>query len=305
MPTSTRVRCWASDWRGPCVSFGGPDTSRSSLTFRAAWWPRCSTIASFSNSSPLLPGWQRLERWIDQQPQAILASSNHAANLLVQRFGIPGGTSERTPRQRRSPDVSPTSEVSSSQLAGVRKRFGVPSDRPIVAYLGLLAPYQGTDLFFQALAQFSHHQPRPFGKLMGFPDVPHYQEMAQNLGLTGHVAFTGAVPFEEAPLCLALGDIAVAPKISATEGSGKLLTYMATGLPVVAFDTPVHREYLQDLGLYAPVGDTARLAAALEDALADPKHGAQLGLALRKRAIERFTWKQAAAQIETVYGGLL
>ena len=48
-----------------------------------------------------------------------------------------------------------------------------------------------------------------------------------------------------------LGDIGIAPKISATEGSGKLLAYMAASLPVVAFDTPVHREYLGNMGLYA------------------------------------------------------
>ena len=119
------------------------------------------------------------------------------------------------------------------------------------------------------------------------------------------LAETGAVAFEDAPLYLVLGDIAVAPKISATEGSGKLLTYMAAGLPVVAFDTPVHREYLRDLGLYAPLGDSAGLAAALNNALSDPAQGAQLGLALRKRAVECFSWNQAAAQIEAVYGGLL
>ena len=258
-----------------------------------------------SARSPLLPGWQRLERWIDQQPQAILASSSHAASLLVQHFGVPAARVNALPDSVDPQMFRPRAEVSSSQLAVVRKRLGLPSDRPIVAYLGLLAQYQGTDLLLQALTQLSHHRPRPFGLIMGFPDVEHYQEMARSLGLTGHVAFTGAVPFEEAPLCLALGDVAVAPKISATEGSGKLLTYMAAGLPVVAFDTPVHREYLEDLGLYAPVGDAAGLAAALKGALADPARGARLGLALRKRAVERFTWNQAAAQIETVYAGLL
>ncbi len=258
-----------------------------------------------SDSSPLLPGWHRLERWIDQQPQAILASSNHAANLLVQRFGIPAARVNALPDSVDPQMFRPRAEVSSSQLTAVRKRFGVPSDRPVVAYLGLLAPYQGTDLLLQALAQVSHHQPRPFGLIMGFPDVKHYQEMSHHLGLAGHVAFTGAVAFEDAPLYLALGDIAVAPKISATEGSGKLLTYMAAGLPVVAFDTPVHREYLRDLGLYAPLGDSAGLAAALNNALSDPVQGAQLGLALRKRAVECFSWNQAAAQIEAVYSELL
>lgn len=258
-----------------------------------------------SELSPLLPGWQRLERWIDQQPQAILASSNHAASLLVQRFGVPAARLNALLDSVDPQLFRPRTEVSNSQLAGMRKRLGVPSDRPVVVYLGLLAPYQGTGLLLEALAQFSQHKPRPFGLIMGFPDVERYKEMAQNLGLIGHVAFTGAVPFEEAPLFLALGDIAVAPKVSATEGSGKLLTYMAVGLPVVAFDTPVHREYLEDLGLYAPVGDAVGLAVALEDALADPARSARLGLALRKRAIEHFTWGQAAAQIETVYAGLL
>ncbi len=258
-----------------------------------------------SAHSPLLSAWQHLERWIDQQPQAILASSSHAAALLVQRFGVPAARVTTLPDSVDPQLFRPRVEFPISGLANVHKRWALPSDRPIVAYLGLLAPYQGTDLLLQALAQLSHCRPRPFGLIMGFPNVEHYRDMAQTLGLDQHVAFTGAVPFEKAPLCLALGDIAVAPKISATEGSGKLLAYMAASLPVVAFDTPVHREYLGDMGLYAPVGDAAGLAYALETALADPARSARLGQTLRNRAIERFTWDHAASQIETVYEGLL
>jgi glycosyltransferase involved in cell wall biosynthesis len=49
--------------------------------------------------------------------------------------------------------------------------------------------------------------------------------------------------------------MAVSPKFSATEGSGKVLNYMALGQPIVAYDTPVHREYLGEAGVYAPAGD--------------------------------------------------
>ena len=62
--------------------------------------------------------------------------------------------------------------------------------------------------------------------------------------------------------------------MSTTEGSGKLLNYMAMGIPTVAFDVPVSREYLGDLGIYAQPGDTSSLALALETAL-DRKDASQ------------------------------
>jgi glycosyltransferase involved in cell wall biosynthesis len=83
------------------------------------------------------------------------------------------------------------------------------------------------------------------------------------------VTFTGAVRYEQAPAYLALGDVAVAPKLSLTEGNGKLLNYIAMGLPTVAFDTSVSREILGDLGIYAPAGDWTALATELERTLRD------------------------------------
>ena len=87
--------------------------------------------------------------------------------------------------------------------------------------------------------------------------------MAQQLGLAEHTTFTGKIPYRQARDYLALGDVAVAPKLSATEGSGKILNYMAMGLPTVAFETPVSREYLGDDGIYATPGDPQSLAEAL------------------------------------------
>ena len=81
---------------------------------------------------------------------------------------------------------------------------------------------------------------------MGFPNVAHYRAMAARLGISQRVRFTGAIAYPQAPAYLALGDLAVAPKRSATEGSGKLLPYMSMALPIVATDTPVHREYLSE-----------------------------------------------------------
>jgi glycosyltransferase involved in cell wall biosynthesis len=257
-----------------------------------------------SRRSLVLSGWRRLERWIDQQPQAILASSQHAEALLVRSFGVPASRVHTLHDSVDPATFRPRAELPAGDLANLRLRLKLPPNRPVVVYLGLLAPYQGTDLLLQAFAQLEHASPRPFGLIMGFPDVDQYRARAATLGLAGHVCLSGAVPYEQAPYYLALGDVAVAPKVSATEGSGKLLTYMAAGLPVVAFDTPVHREYLGDLGLYAPSGDASRLAAVLAEAVVNPEC-TNLGAALRRRIVECFTWEHAAAQIEAVYAETL
>ena len=99
---------------------------------------------------------------------------------------------------------------------------------------------------------------------------------------------------------MALGDVAVAPKLSATEGSGKILNYMAMGLPTVAFDTPVSREYLQDLGIYATPGDPVSLAQALERGL-EYADGNRYGHELRRLAMDTYSWDKAAETILQAY----
>jgi glycosyltransferase involved in cell wall biosynthesis len=144
---------------------------------------------------------------------------------------------------------------------------------------------------------------------MGFPNLDQYTQKAESLGISGFVTFTGRIPYENAPVYLALGDFAVAPKLSLTEGAGKLLNYMAVGLPVVAFDTPVAREYLGSDGALAERGDVASLAAKLlayvDLAHTAPEQLGVMGRRLRQRAIQTFSWDKAGNMIAQVYRELL
>jgi len=157
---------------------------------------------------------------------------------------------------------------------------------------------------------------------MGFPENV-YRPKAIEMELHERVIFTGKVPYAKAPIYLALGDVAVAPKISLTEGAGKLLNYMAMGLPTVAFDTPVANEYLGFDGVYAKLGDVDSLAEKLilclglaendRDSYADADTDADtdavllyksMGQRLRQRAIRHFAWKKAGHQIANIYSEL-
>jgi glycosyltransferase involved in cell wall biosynthesis len=260
-----------------------------------------------STRSPMLPLLRRLEQHINLRPGALLASSHHAARLLTQEHGLPAHMVRTLPDSVDPDRFRPPLDSELPALATLRQDLAIPATKRLVVYLGLLAEYQGIDLLLQAariLVQEAPHL-QPHLLVMGFPFVDHYRRMAATLGLAGHVTFTGKVAYEEAPRYLALGQVAVAPKLSATEGSGKLLSYMAMALPVAAFDTPVHREYLGDMGVYAPPGDAAALASALLSLLGEPADGARRGRALRQSAINRYSWSHAAAEIEAVYRQVL
>ncbi|NLD72438.1 MAG: glycosyltransferase, partial [Chloroflexi bacterium] len=118
--------------------------------------------------------------------------------------------------------------------------------------------------------------------------------------------FTGRIDYQhEAPGLLGMADVAVSPKMSETEGAGKILNYMATGLPTVTFEGQVSREFLGTLGVYAPRGDVEALAEGMLRLAADATQRARIGQALRRRAEERFSWEQAGRTLLQVYASLV
>jgi glycosyltransferase involved in cell wall biosynthesis len=247
---------------------------------------------------PLYRSMRSVERLINRLPQAILTSSLHARHMLQEEFNIKPSRIHPLPDCVNADTFRPHAPATRD---AVRRQVGIPPGRPVVVYLGLLADYQGTPDLIQAAAQLKREGTPAHFLIMGYPGADTYLNMARQLGVDDLVTLTGKIPYEQAPRYLAAGDVAVAPKLSATEGSGKVLNYMAMGLPTVAYDTPVQREYLADLGAYAPAGDVEGLAAAIRDLLADPERQQTLGAALRQRAIEQYSWNQAGKQIVNLY----
>jgi glycosyltransferase involved in cell wall biosynthesis len=242
-----------------------------------------------------------LEKFISNRlPQAILTSSVRARQLLQNDFHVPAARIHPLPDCADPKRFNPEAFTPDNK-SHLRQQLSIPADRSIVAYLGLLTDYQGIPHLLQAARELVLAGKKIHFLIMGYPDVPHYQTMANDLGIAEWVTFTGKVEYRDAPYFLSLGDIGVAPKMSSTEGSGKLLNYMALGQPVVAYDTAVHREYLADLGVYVPVGDVSAFAQAIDDLLQNPGRMADLGQKLRRRAEEVYSWETAVQQIITLY----
>jgi len=254
---------------------------------------------------PWYPWMRLLELRIDRIADVIITSSQHGATLLEQDFNCSARCIHPLPDCVDTDFLRP-GVIDGREVAARREALGIPAGRPVVVYLGLLTDYQGIPLLLQAARILQRRGMDAHFLVMGFPDVPRYRAMAADLGVASRITFTGKVAYEEIPALLALGDVAVAPKRSATEGCGKILNYMAMGLPTVAFDTPVSREYMGALGVYAgQTGDPLALADAIAGLLDAPEWRADLGQKLRARVAEHFSWERAGRQLTSIYRDVL
>ncbi|MBT9545122.1 MAG: glycosyltransferase family 4 protein [Candidatus Sericytochromatia bacterium] len=180
-----------------------------------------------------------------------------------------------------------------------------PQDKPLIIYLGTLAPWQGLETLLEACQHLlSSFQLRLVGK-----GNPRWQQnllaKSYQLGLTASVEIVDPLPHSYMPQVLAPAQIAVAPlsnnERNQIQGCNpiKIFEYMAAGKAIVAPDLPVVREILthQETGwLYAPEEDGA-LRAALEYLLQHPEERTRLGQAAREKLLSSYTWQHRQTQV--------
>jgi len=244
-----------------------------------------------------------LEKLTNRLPEAIVTSSQNAADILVRDFAYPANKVFTVPDCVNAERFFPHWQLASQDgIRDLKVRLGIPLERKVVVYLGLLAEYQGIGHLLEAAAHLVKERKAPVHFLiMGFPGEDRYRLRAAQLGISENVTFTGRIPYLEAPSYLLLGDVAVSPKMSETEGNGKLLNYMAAGLPTATFDTPVAREILGELGVFAKQGNAKSLARALEFLLVEERAASEIALRLRLKAVREHSWEKAGRQITEIY----
>jgi glycosyltransferase involved in cell wall biosynthesis len=122
------------------------------------------------------------------------------------------------------------------------------------------------------------------------------------------VIFTGAVPHDQLPQCLAAADIGVAPFDPAKHkplalgfywSPLKIFEYMSAGLPVVAPRLPRIAHLVEDgaEGLLYDPEDPRTLDAALVR-LTDDSLRARLGGHARARAVAHYSWRAHCAALD-------
>jgi glycosyltransferase involved in cell wall biosynthesis len=235
-----------------------------------------------------------IERIVNDRADFIITSSNAGADEIKTKWNLPHHRVEAVIDGVDTDTFRPYSKEEA------RRQLGLPSEGLIVVFLGVLNRYQGVDLLLEAIQLMKGRETPAHFLIMGFPEGK-YRMKAESMGVGEMVTFTGRIDYTRAPLYLSAGDIAVSPKISLTEANGKLLNYMACGLPTVAFDNPVNREILGDAAVYARFEDPHDLASCMLDLLADVGRRKLLSAGAREAAVRVHSWKSRAGRISAIY----
>jgi len=187
------------------------------------------------------------------------------------------------------------------------------ASRPLVLTVGGIEPRKGSDTLVRAMALLRRSGRDPVLAIVGghsFQDYRAYRErvfsLLPGLGLElgRDILLLGTVADAELPAWFAAADVFAFP--STKEGWGLVvLEAMSAGLPVVASDLPVFREYLRPGrdALLVPGNDPPALAGALTSVLDDPRLAARLragGLAVAAR----YSWDATAAEHMEIYATL-
>ena len=147
-----------------------------------------------------------------------------------------------------------------------------------------MGPQDGVDIVVRAADVVVHQLGRDdiaftlIGKGDCFDDLVALRD---ELGLAGHVEFTGRAPDELVGRILSTADVGLSPDpknpLNDVSTMNKTMEYMAFELPVVAFDLRETRVSAGDAGVYVEPNDVHEYAAAIVELMDDEPRRAMLG----------------------------
>ena len=240
------------------------------------------------------------------EPDQVLVVSEQWRRIIAEDYGISATV------VRNGVDLDRYRSADRRLAAALRESTGA-GGRPLVLTVGGIEPRKGSDTLVRAIALMRRGGHDPVLAVVGghsFQDYRAYRDhvfsLLPDLGLTvgRDVVLLGTVADAELPAWFAAADVFAFP--STKEGWGlAVLEAMSAGLPVVASDLPVFREYLRPDrdALLVPVGDPAALAGALTSVIRDPCLGQRLSAEAQVMAAT-FTWTATAAQHRAIYASL-
>ena len=213
----------------------------------------------------------RFMRWSERMSYAlsdvVIVCNESYRRLALSRGGV---ESDRVFTVRNGPSDGWPQPMSPDLSLKKGRRF-------LVAYIGVMGYQDGLDVLLEVVHTLVHtmgFRDATFGLIGDGSAVESLREQARHLGVEDFVDFTGWIK-EDGRLStyLATADACVCPEPSSPLNDHstfiKVMEYMASGTPIVAFDLRETRVSAQEAAVYAAPGDVEAFARLIKEVLSD------------------------------------
>jgi phosphatidyl-myo-inositol alpha-mannosyltransferase len=283
-----RIRRWINENDFDVLHIHEPNApSLSMLALRIAEGPIVATFHTSTTKSLVLSTFQGVLRPLHEKISGRIAVSELARRWQVEALG--------------SDAVEIPNGVDVHAFAGASPLPGYPRKGGTVLFLGRYdEPRKGMAVLLGALPKLVEAHPDLEVLVVGRGDE---ERLLREAGAHAHhLKLLGQVTDEEKASALRSADVYCAPNLGGESFGIVLVEAMAARTPVVASELDAFRRVLRDgtAGILVPIGDSERLAAALDSVLTD----ARLRTALVRAAtaaVADYDWPVVAEQILRVY----
>jgi glycosyltransferase involved in cell wall biosynthesis len=242
-----------------------------------------------------------LERRTHRTADHVISTNESYRDVAVKRSGKPAS---QVTVVRTGPDPDQLRRGQAHPELRRGRRF-------LAAYIGVMGPQDGVDIVVRAADIVVHE----FGRddiaftLIGSGDCfDDLVRLRDELGLAGHVEFTGRAPDEQVAQIMSTADLGLSPDpknpLNDVSTMNKTMEYMAYELPVVAFDLRETRVSADDAAVYVTPNDVheyAKAIVALMDSESTRARMAKLG---RARVEQELAWSRQRDAYLGVYHDL-
>ena len=250
------------------------------------------------------PGWRdRAEAELVNCADAVCVSCIEEEHEFRRHYGDPKGRIEIV-----APGVEHAFFAPGEQ-SGARAALELPTDVPVLLFVGRIQPLKGPDVAIRALYELRRSDALLLivggaSGAEGGGEFMRARQLVDELGLARQVRFVPPQPHHILSTYYRAADVVIVP--SRSESFGLVaLEAMACGIPVVASAVGGLKSLVDDgdTGYLVPERDPVLFAERIGAILDDPLLAASMSVASWARA-RRYTWGFAAARLRRLYTDL-
>jgi glycosyltransferase involved in cell wall biosynthesis len=243
-------------------------------------------------------GLRALERRTHRTADHVISTNDSYREIAIGRSG-------KAPRDVTVVRTGPDPERLKRGPADPELRRG---HRFLAAYIGVMGPQDGVDIVVRAAEIVVHKLGRAdiAFTLIGSGDCSDkLVALRDELGLAGHVEFTGRAPDELVTRIFSTADVGLSPDpknpLNDLSTMNKTMEYMSFELPVVAFDLKETRTSAGDAAVYVTPNEIDEYAEAIVALMDDEPRRTRLARLGRARVEKELAWAHQRQAYLDVY----